>query len=183
MQAPAIQDSQTYTVSAFFEAEQAVEDVIQRLVEQGVPRDLIDVVVSRQAMNKFFPGKARPYRDSVFSFAGRGALTGLLSMAIVTLVITFTPGYEPAGLMAHVQLAGPNVGTIVGATLGALYGLMRKSHPKPQHYRALERDDALLLLVHLQDRPHAEALSPLLTRHGASDVRLEGDNLTAVGAE
>lgn len=182
-QAAAHSPLQTYTISAFFQSEKVVEEVIKELVNQGIPRDLIDVVVSKKAMQRFFGGRARPYRDSIFSFAGRGALSGLIISAIISLAITLIPNYQPSGTMAHVQLAGPNVGTILGATLGALYGLVRKPRPKPQHYRALERDDALLLLVHLQRTASAEHLALMLHQRGAIDPRLELDSPEAVGAE
>ena len=172
----------TYTVSVFFDSEQAVKQAVAELVHQGVPRDLIDVAMAERLKHRFFRGAARPYRDSVFSYAGRGALLGLVLSATFTVGLNLLPGFQPPGLMSMVQLIGPDIGVVLGGALGAAYGLTRKSHPKLQHLRALDRD-AMLLLVHLRPRADADRLRDLLIRMGGSEPLLEPDRAEAVGAE
>lgn len=172
----------TYTISVFFDSEQAVKQAVTEVVNQGVPRDLIDVAMSEKLKDRFFRGFGQPFRDSVFSFAGRGALFGLVTTAAFSVGLSLLPGFQPPGLMSMVQLLGPDVGIVLGGALGAVYGFMRRSHPKPQHLRALNRD-ALLLLVHLRPRADAERLQELLVRLGGHEPLLEPDRAEAVGAE
>lgn len=172
----------TFTVSAFFETEAAVNRAVTQLVNQGIPRDLIDVALAARARERFFAGQGQPYRDSIFSFAGRGALAGLVLAAAFTIGLTLMPGFESPGLLAYVQLLGPNIGVMMGGALGGLYGLLRRSHPKPEHYRALERDIPLLL-VHLRPPPEAERIAAQLHQWGGIEPRMTPDTMAAVGAE
>src|SRR5690606_8526636 len=164
---------ETCTVSAFFDSEERAERAMMALLNEGIPRSLIDVAVSQSASRRFFPGRARRYRDSTFSFAGRGALIGLLVSAAFTLAITLLPGFTDPGLLAIVQLFGPNVGVVTGGALGALWALLRRAQPSRHYYRALEREALLLLLVQLRPKAEVPHLIELLARFGGKDARSE----------
>lgn len=173
----------SYTVSGFFNNEQAINAVMHACVHRGVPRDLIDVAVSPGAAPHFFSGRARANRDSWFSWTGRGALAGLLISATLSLALIMMPGFNNSGVMAIVQLMGPDIGIIVGAFLGALYGWMKPGDIKPQLKRATLRSDAALMLVHLQPEDEANALKEIFRAQGGEEILMEPDLATSVGAE
>lgn len=165
-------------VSGFFDNEQAIEQVLHGCLQRGIPRDLIEVAVSPAAAPRFFGGKSGKPRDSWFSWAGRGALTGLLLTAAVSLVIVMLPGYETSQTMAVVQLLGPDIGVIAGAAMGALYGMLRPVTISPQLQRVNDRHDSALMLVHLLTPQEASMVESLFKAHGASQVEAEQDRLT-----
>lgn len=173
----------SYTVSGFFRDEAAVNEVMHACVHRGVPRDLIDVAVSEAAAPHFFSGRARANRDAWFSWTGRGALAGLLISASFSLFLIMMPGFDTSNTMAFVQLMGPDIGIIVGAFLGALYGWLKPGDTKPQLRRATQRSDAALMLVHLQPEDEAEAIRSIFQAHRAEEILVEGDLATSVGAE
>ena len=173
----------SFTVSAFFTQEKAIDTAITACLHRGIPRDLIDVAVSSGAAAKFYPGAAGPNRDSWFSWAGRGALTGLLLSSALALIILFFSGYETSRPMAIIQLLGPDLGVLIGAALGALYGWLKPGDLKRQMQRALDRSDAALVLVHLQPAHAADEVKSIFRQYGGEFVVVEKDNPSAVGAE
>ena len=175
--------STSYTISGFFRDESSVNEVMHACVHRGVPRDLIDVAVSEGAAPHFFSGRARANRDAWFSWTGRGALAGLLISASFSLLLIMIPGFDTSNSMAFVQLMGPDIGIIVGAFLGALYGWLKPGDIKPQLKRARQRSDAALMLVHLQPEDEAEAIRSIFQAHGAEETLVESDLATSVGAE
>ncbi|WP_027867717.1 hypothetical protein [Massilia alkalitolerans] len=179
----AAEEQASFTVSAFFCDERQAHDAMWACLRLGVPRDLMDVAVSEDAAKQFFSGQAQPYRDGWFSWAGRGALAGLLLSAAFTLGLILFPGLNTSGWMAIVQFLGPDIGVIVGAALGGLYGHLRKTDVKPQMRRALERADAMLMLVHLQPQREAELIGRTLEAHHGESVRIDQDSAKSVGAE
>lgn len=175
--------TESFTVSAFFITEAAVNQAITACLHRGIPRDLIDVAVSGQASLKFYGGAAGPNRDGWFSWAGRGALTGLLLSSAVALLILLLSGYEASKPVAIIQLLGPDIGILIGAALGALYGWLKPGDIKPQMQRALNREDAALMLVHLQPATEADEVLKVLEQHGGEQALIEKDGLKVVGAE
>lgn len=173
----------SYTVSAFFNQESAINNAITHCLNRGIPRDLIDVALSPNAAEKFYAGQAGPNRDSWFSWAGRGALAGLLLSSALSLGILLVAGYQASRPMAIIQLLGPDLGVIIGAALGALFGAMKPGDSNAQLQRALKRQDAALLLVHLQPASEAEEVKRILAEQGGETVIVEKDDLKSVGAE
>lgn len=173
----------SYTVSGFFRDEGSINEVMHACVHRGVPRDLIDVAVSEAAAPRFFSGRARANRDAWFSWTGRGALAGLLISASFSLLLIMTPGFDASNTMAFVQLMGPDIGIIVGAFLGALYGWLKPGDVKPHLRRAARRGDAALMLIHLQPEEEAGVIRNILQAHGAEEILVEADLATSVGAE
>jgi hypothetical protein len=113
----------------------------------GMPRDLIEVVVSREAAAHFPAGVARTGGRETFRFAGIGGLTGLLFGAAISLGMVAWPGLDAPGEQAIVQLLGPNFGLVTGATLGAVAGFFRHRRPNPRHARAAEAAGAIVVAV------------------------------------
>lgn len=174
---------ETFTVSGFFGSEQAVHDALWDCLRLGVPRDLIDVALSPAAARRFYPRGSRGGRDRWFSTAGRGALLGLVLSALLSLGVVLIPGYNAPEWMSVVQLLGPDIAILLGGALGAVYGWLKPVRVKPQLLRARERDDAILLLVHLQPRDESRAVEHAFSRRGGEQVKTEADSAEAVGTE
>lgn len=172
----------TYTISAFFPSKEAATRAMMALVNEAIPRSLIDVAVSPEANRRYFGGRGREFRNSTFSFAGRGALIGLLVAATFTIALTLTAGLPEPGTLAIVQLFGPNVGVVVGGALGALWALLRRAHPSRHHYRALERD-AVLLIVQLRPQAEVDRLQKVLLQVGGEDIQAAPDSPEGAGSE
>ena len=75
------------TVTALFDSAAGVDAALDALYTAGMPRDLIDVVVSPEAAAHFRGGFVRGPGRETFRFAGIGGLTGLLLGAATSLVM------------------------------------------------------------------------------------------------
>ncbi len=165
------------TVTALFDDVTVVERTLDSLYDAGTPRDLIEVVVSRDAAKRFYGDASRgqapraPGRET-FRFAGIGGLVGFIAGVALSLVMVAWPGIDAPGGLALVQLAGPNLGTVAGAAIGAIVGAFRRQQPNPAFARAAEAANAILFSVRARDRHDAELLAQLITRQGARDVQL-----------
>src|SRR5262245_50564993 len=96
-------------ITALMSSSHAVDEGLRLLNEAGVPRDLVDVVVSREAADRFYRGAAQPPGREVFRYAAIGGLVGLLLSALLSFAIVAMPGFEAPGTTAFVQLLGPNI--------------------------------------------------------------------------
>ena len=166
------------TVTALFDDPDAVERALDALYTAGTPRDLIEVVVSRQAAERYYAGvprrrAPRPQGRETWRFAGIGALLGFLGGVLLSLVMVAWPGIDAPGGQALVQLAGPNFGTIAGAAVGALIGAFRRQHPQARHARAAEAANAIVFAVVARGQREAVLLGQLLDGQGGRDVRVE----------
>ncbi|MFL9609981.1 hypothetical protein ACKF11_07835 [Methylobacillus sp. Pita2] len=173
---------ESFTISGFFKQQGQVDNVLAECLRLGIPRDLIDVALSEKAAAKFSSLRAKKNTDSWFAWTGRGALAGLLISSALTMAIILLAGYEVTEKMAFVQLLGPDIGIIVGAALGALYGWLRDSDTNVVMQRALERDDAMLLLVYLQPPGEAARIEQIFGRHGGEEVSLQPTELNPAEA-
>ena len=165
-------------VTALFDTPGAVDAALDALYTAGTPRDLIEVVVSRDAAARFYSdarGRRAPRTRGreTWRYAGIGTLLGFVGGVLISLVMVAWPGIDAPGGLALVQLAGPNIGTMLGASLGALYGAFRRPHPSPRHARAAEAAHAIVLAVSTRSREEAEALGGILAGQGGREVRVE----------
>jgi hypothetical protein len=165
--------SASLAVSGFFTQREQVDQALSACLGLGIPRDLIDVAISEKAASKFKQLKAKRNTDHWFAWTGRGALIGLLISILLTLGIVMLKGYEISDSMALVQLLGPDIGIIVGAAIGAIYGWMIESDNNVLMQRADEREDAMLFLVYLQPQEEAEKIRQILADHGAESIVVE----------
>jgi hypothetical protein len=166
-------------VTALFDSPDSVDRALDALYTVGVPRDLIEVVVSRSAAQRFYrvrgPGR-RPAREpgrETFRFAGIGALVGFAGGLGFSLLMLMWPGLDAPGGMAPVALFGPNVGTISGAAVGALLGFLRRQQPDPRYARAAEAENAIVLAVRMRGPREAELLGNLVAGQGGRDLRID----------
>lgn len=160
-------------VSALFDSADAIEHALARLHGAGVPRDLIEVIVSADAAKQFYPGQRFASQREVFRFAGIGGLTGLILGAGISLVMLIVAGETSQRLALFIQLLGPNMLTICGALLGAVYGALRRRRPPPHYARAAERSGAILLVVRAKTPAESDSVSSLLSGAGGRDVRVD----------
>lgn len=167
-------------VTALFDGAESVDRALDALYTAGMPRDLIEVVVSRDAAQRFYAdGAGRPRRGpralgrETWRYAGAGSLLGFLGGVLLSLVMVAWPGVEAPGGLAIVQLAGPNFGTVAGAAIGALVGATRRRRPDRRHARAAEAANAIVLAVTARSAAEAEVLGGLLQGQGGRDVRIE----------
>ena len=136
-------------------------------------------VVSREAAARFYAGAPRQGAPralgrETWSYAGAGALIGFGAGVAISLIMVAWPGIDAPGGLALVQLAGPNIGTIAGGTIGALIGALRRRHPKPRHARAAEAANAIVVAVAARSEREAELLGQLLAGCGGRGVRMDG---------
>lgn len=168
------------TLTALFDDPDAVDRTLDALYAAGTPRDLVEVVVSREAAARFYgsaagPGRRRPRPPGreTFRYAGIGGLTGFVTGVVIGLVMVAMPGIDAPGGHYLVAVAGPNETTIGGAALGALVGFFRRQQPDPRFARAAEASGAIVLAVSTRGEREAALLTQLLERQGGRDVRVE----------
>jgi hypothetical protein len=165
--------SEPLTVTALFDSAASVDAALDALYDAGMPRDLIDVVVSPEAAAHFSGGFVRGPGRETFRFAGIGGLTGLLLGAAISLVMVAWPGLDAPGGQAIAQLLGPNVGLVAGAALGACAGFLLHRSPDKRHARAASAAGAIVVAVATRSQAEGVLISRLLTERGGRDARFE----------
>ena len=111
--------SREQTISAIFETQNIVQDVVKRLIERGVPAEDISV------MGRNFESTTRvagfvTKRDVILGGLKQGAIFGSLFGSVLSLLsgvgVLFIPFVGP------IVAAGPIGAVLLGATSGALIG-------------------------------------------------------------
>jgi len=165
--------AESLTVTALFDSRASVEAALDALYTVGMPRDLIEVVVSREAAAHFPAGVARRSGRETFRFAGIGGLTGLLVGAVISLGMVAWPGLDAPGEQAIVQLLGPNFGLVTGAALGAAAGFFRRRRPDPRHARAAEAAGAIVVAVTVRSQDEVALVVRLLAKSGGRAPQIQ----------
>lgn len=164
------------TLTALFDDRDAVDRALDALYAAGTPRDLVEVVVSREAARRFYQDAPRvprrPGRET-FRYAGIGGLVGFCAGVLVGLVSVAWPGVEAPGGMAPVQVLGPNMATVGGAAIGAMIGFFRHRRPDPRFARAAEETGAIVMAVATRSEREATLLGQLVAAQGGRDLRIE----------
>ncbi len=165
------------TVTALFDDAAGLDRALDALYDAGTPRDLIEVVVSREAAKRFYAdarGRRAPRAPGreTWRYAGVGALVGFIGGVVIALVMVAWPGIDAPGGLALVQLVGPNVSTVGGAALGALYGAFIRQQPHERFARAAEASNAILFAVTARNPGDVDVLSQILERQGGRDIRV-----------
>lgn len=166
------------SVTALFDDPGMVDRALDALYSAGTPRDLIEVVVSREAAARLYAGATgrrapRALGRETWRFAGAGALIGFVAGVAISLVMVAWPGIEAPGGLALVQIAGPNIGTMVGAALGAIIGALRRQRPHAHLARAAEESGAIVVSVATRSDEEAALIAQLLASQGGRGVRIE----------
>ncbi|MGE0158663.1 MAG: hypothetical protein AB7T31_04575 [Gemmatimonadales bacterium] len=157
-------------ITALFDSAAGVETAVARLVAAGLPRDLIEVVAGPEAVRRFYGGRARPSARDTFRWAGIGGIVGLLVGAGISLALIALPGFQPPGVMAWVQLVGPNVATVSGALVGAVFGLLRRRAPSSWHARLGDGEERIMVAALARGERELEVVARVLAEAGGRDV-------------
>jgi hypothetical protein len=164
------------TLTALFDDREAVDRALDALYAAGTPRDLVEVVVSREAAARFYASAPRaprrPGRET-FRYAGIGGLVGFCVGVLVGLVAVAWPGVEAPGGMAPVQILGPNMATVGGAAVGAVVGFFRRQRPDPRFARAAEETGAIVMAVLTRTEREATLLGQLIAAQGGRGLRVD----------
>jgi hypothetical protein len=169
-------------VTALFDSADAVDTVLARLQNAGVPRDLIEVVVGRSAAERFYRGLAHLPDREVVHYAGIGGLVGLVLGATISLIMLALSGEVPRESVAIIQLLGPNFMTVAGALLGGGYGFFRRRRPRPYYARLAEARSAILVAVAARTAAQVEALKQILVDAGGREPSVEGHPIGETGS-
>lgn len=140
--------------SAAFDDRDAVDRALRGLLESGIPRDLIEVAADAGTAKRFFRRGPSHRAYTLLAYAGRGALIGIILSMILSLVLVFTVDVRYAGPLSIVQTLGPNVGTLAGAVIGALWGLVRP-RPTADYYCRVKQTGGILVIVHCKTQDQA----------------------------
>lgn len=161
----------TQTLSAFFATPDVVEGAVRDLVEHGVPRDLVEVIVSPEANKAHYGGRARRLGTQTMRYAGAGALLGLLAGVVLSLeIILVFPGFEPPARELSIgQLLGPNVGMMLGLVIGALIGVFVKRRSTGPLARIRGRED-ILIAVRAVAPERVDVVTATLTAAGGHEI-------------
>lgn len=124
----------TTPVFGYFATPAAVQLVLPPLAALGVPRDLIDVVVTQKAADAMYFGKRRAMRP-LWKFASLGGILGLGGGAFVAFVLIAWPGFAAAGSFSYALLFTPMITVVVGALLGVILSFLTKRRPSDWRLR------------------------------------------------
>ena len=158
-------------VMALFDDPANIDRALDALYTAGVPRDLIEVVVSSGAAARFYQSEAgrprpRPPGRETWRYAGIGALGGFCAGVVISLLMVAWPGIDAPGGNALVQIAGPNIGTMAGAAGGALLGATRRQKPRAPLARIAETSNSIVFAVNARSFEEAALLKRLLGNQG-----------------
>ncbi len=159
-------------VTALYDSPETVDRVMERLNAVGMPRDRVEVAVRPAGAARHYKGKGRAQRRDTFRFAGAGALVGLVYGAVISIIIIALPGFQNPGVIAWVQLLGPNFGAMSGALIGAIYGFTKRRKPPAWAARLDEAEDAILVTVITKRQAEIVAAQQILKEFGGRDVQV-----------
>jgi Na+/phosphate symporter len=155
-------------VSIVFDRRDPIDPAIAALMEEGIARDLIEVVTDPATAQREFQDTRRQISRQVLADAGRGALIGLLFSFFLSAILVLVVPMEVTGLLTLVQALGPNVGTLGGAVIGMVVGLFRQRQPNDLYCR-VRQTGGILMLVHCRSTEQAEQMLALLQTRGGHD--------------
>ncbi len=158
-------------VSAEFNTRESVDRAVLGISGSGLPRDLIEVVVSEGAAQRFYAGVARRPGRETMRYAGRGGLIGLVVGIAIALAMVALGAVRVSGMAAMIQLMGPNLTTIMGAVIGGLVGAFVQRPSAAWHARAASTN-AIVIVVLARDAAEADAAAHLLMTYGGLDMRI-----------
>jgi len=159
-------------VSGFFQSESHAAGALTRLLEIGIPRDLIDVLIEKQDETLFFnSGRTRRPSNSA-SNAGRGALFGLILFSLVSATLIVTSGAREVWKLTWIMLLGPNVGVLLGGLVGLLIGLIKK-RPLPAKFERLRERKGILMIVSTKSEAESKIIEDKMREIGADSPKTE----------
>lgn len=169
---PTVRRPPTTPVFGYFATPTHVKEVLPPLARLGVPRDLIDVVVTQPAAERMYAGKRRAMRP-LWRFASIGGLFGLGGGALVAFVLIAWPGFAAAGPFAYALLFTPMITTAVGAFLGALASFLTKRKPSDWRLRIPPpANDEILVVVRARGEEQVTHTLDVLQQQGGRGAQV-----------
>lgn len=162
----------TTPVYAFYPTPADVRNVLPNLAHLGVPRDLIDVVVTESAAERMYSGKKRAMRP-LWRFASLGGVLGLGGGALVAFVLIAWPGFAAAGPFAYALLFTPMITTFVGALIGVIVSFLTKRKPSDWRLRIPPPDNnEILVVVRARGEEQVSLVLQVLRSQGGTDAQV-----------
>ena len=159
-------------VFAYFDTPTTVQQALPPLARLGVPRDLIDVVVTAPAAERLYAGKRRAMRP-LWRFASLGGLLGLGAGTFVAFVLIAWPGFAAAGRFAYALLFTPMVTVVVGAVIGAGVSFLTRRKPSDWRLRIPPPGhDEILVVVRARGQEQIELTLAVLQQQGGRGAQV-----------
>jgi hypothetical protein len=154
---------------------------VQRIMERGIPRDGVSVIVSEEARDKWFAidSHSRAAEGAAVGGITGGAL-GAIALGLTAAGAVVVPGIGilVAGPLLA-ALAGAGAGGAAGTALGGLIGLGLKEHEVKSLGRHL-KDGCVVVGAQLESKRRAEEVEEVLEDTGAIErFSLEGRRIVA----
>ena len=163
-------------VTGLFDNRQEAEHAVDALMQRGLRREDISLLINEQARAKHFPNETVETGNKAGEGAGAGAVIGG-SLGAIAAVLTLSAGnlFLPGvGLLAAgpvlAGLAGAGAGAGAGTLIGALVGLGIPEE-KARHYEAGLREGRILVGATVEEGAADEARR-ILSRQGAQTTEM-----------
>ena len=159
-------------VFAYFASPNAVLEVLPPLARLGVPRDLIDVVVTPTGAEKMYQGQRRAIRP-LWKFASLGGVLGLGGGALVAFVIIAWPGFAKPGPFSYALLFTPLITVALGALVGVIASFVVK--PRASDWRMRippPSNDEILIVVRARGEEQIGYSLAVLNEHGGRGAQV-----------
>ncbi len=144
-------------VTAIF-APEDIENAIDHLINNNVPRENLSLVSSAGAMPAYLEGKPE---KSAASGALLGAVSGGTVGALGSVAVANIAGFESESLLVS-GLMATAVSSIIGGYLGSLYSVRADTQTQIDVHEELEAGNVLLLIE--VPEAQAEAVKEILAK-------------------
>ncbi|MES3032452.1 MAG: hypothetical protein V4813_00490 [Gemmatimonadota bacterium] len=159
-------------VFGYFATPTEVKEVLPPLARLGVPRDLIDVVVTQPAAERMYAGKRRAMRP-LWRFASIGGILGLGGGALVAFVLISWPGFAAAGPFAYALLFTPMITVAVGSLIGVFASFLTKRKPSDWRLRIPPpSNDEILVVVRARGEEQVGLVLQVLQQQGGRGAQV-----------
>lgn len=154
-----------------FKTTQGAHVASERLVQAGIPKESIGVLMSDNARKHFATVEKHtkaPKGAAAGGIAGGvlgGIVAGLTSVAAIAIPGV---GVLAAGPIVSI-LAGSGAGAAAGGALGGLIGLGMTEH-EVKHYSDVLRSDGVLVVISTRDRKQRDLARKVLDEAGAVSI-------------
>ncbi len=161
------------TVTGIFKNREATSRVIDKLVDAGIMRNDISLIMSDQTKSQAFDGIEVKTKAPEGAAAGAvaGGTLGAIAAGLAAVGSLAIPG---VGLLAAgpivAALAGAGAGAALGGLTGALIGLGIPEHEAKRVSTEIDRG-SIVVTVYARDLATSDMVERILENEGARDVR------------
>lgn len=159
-------------VFSYFTTPTEVKEALPPLARLGVPRDLIDVVVTQPAADRMYAGKRRAMRP-LWRFASIGGILGLGGGALVAFVLIAWPGFAAAGPFAYALLFTPMITVALGSLAGVCASFLTRRKPSDWRLRIPPpANDEILVVVRARGEEQIRLVLDVLQLQGGRGAQV-----------